>query len=292
MADARTVAGLRRVAERLRARGIRVEMVPGWERRGKGPMRPLASVEHHTASRRGGDWGALLRLLTYGHGNLDNSVCNWGVPANGHAAYLVCAGLAYHAGKGSWRGVTGNSRASGTEWQNDGIGEPAQPAAVEIMAAIDQEMAREFGYPHAMVCEHFEWTGRKVDRRAPGLPVGQAWRDRLDRPAHIDEWETFMATLTPEEQDALRGVAQQIVREGTNGASMVRQFMIAHRARTRAGWIGDDYAVLAELRSRLNETSSSVRGLVRGAVAVIRAARHRGWQTDPDAQPPYEAQDS
>lgn len=155
---------LARVAGRLRACGLTVVEVTGWQSRGRGAMAPACHVQHHTAgSRRGGNT-ASLRICTFGRPGLANALCTWYVARDG-TVYLVAAGLAYHAGKGGWRGVSGNGRAVGTEAENDGIGEPWSAASRRAQQAIAAECSAEFGYPVVMVPDHKEWRpGDKIDR--------------------------------------------------------------------------------------------------------------------------------
>lgn len=155
---------LARVAGRLRARGLTVVEVTGWQSRGRGTMAPRAHVQHHTAgSRRGGNT-ASLRICTFGRPGLANALCTWYVARDG-TIYLVAAGLAYHAGAGGWRGVSGNGRAVGTEAENDGIGESWSAASRRAQQSIAVECSVEFGYQVVMIPDHKEWRpGDKIDR--------------------------------------------------------------------------------------------------------------------------------
>lgn len=159
------------VASRLRVRwGIEVVEVPGWQDRGAGDhvaMRAL--VRHHTASPRGSGNTASLRVVTHGRKDLRNSLSMWYQPREGRVAYLIAAGVSWHAGRGGWPAddpITGNDVAAGDEIENDGRGEPFTADQMYVARAIETEMGREFGWTAGRTgCEHSEHApGRKVDR--------------------------------------------------------------------------------------------------------------------------------
>jgi hypothetical protein len=160
-----TVTGFRRVRDRLRARGFVVHEVPHWEGRGKGPMRPRGKVNHFdaiggTSPTRG------LRVVTFGRPDLRNSLCHWYGESGPRAGlWIVCAGVAWHAGSGGWRGLSGNTSVFGFEQANNNLGEPLHPDAYAAGVALDQELIAEFGYGVGMIPDHWEWTARKSDRK-------------------------------------------------------------------------------------------------------------------------------
>lgn len=180
MDRARVVAGFRRIRDRLRARGFTVVEVPGWETRGRSGLRGAAMVKHHTAGARSGGKTASLRVVTFGRAGLNNILCNWYRSRGPRpVAYVVGAGLAWHAGAGRYPGAEGNADF-GLEEENDGTGEPWTAEELALSQAIDEEFCREFGYPPSRIVEHSEWASdRKVDRRGPGLVRGAAWRARV-----------------------------------------------------------------------------------------------------------------
>lgn len=173
----RTVTGFRNVAVELQNRwGIKVKDVPGWETRGRGVLDPKGLVRHHTASPKSSGTYGSLRVVTYGRSDLRNALCNWYQPreAAGRELWIVAAGLAWHAGQGGWKGLSGNGSVIGLEAENDGVGEPWGLDQWFCAIALDVELAREFGYAPKMGCEHKEWSPRrKVDRK--GID-GDQWR--------------------------------------------------------------------------------------------------------------------
>jgi len=80
-------------------------------------------------------------------------------PDGNDIAYVVAAGRANHAGEGGWHGLSGNSSVYGLEIEHTGtspISEGRQRRAAQIHAAM-------FGGDVSYVCQHYEWTSRKID---------------------------------------------------------------------------------------------------------------------------------
>lgn len=196
-----SAAQVRRVVGFLRADGFDVVEVPGWERRGKAPMTTRGRVEHHTASRAVGE-APTLRVVTFGHGTLKNSLCRWYVSRSGATIYLVALNTSWHAG----RGVKGtNGTLSGTEAEHSGMAyEPWTAGSLSAQAAISRYEAAVFGFSVGQVWEHKEHApGRKVDRVDMN---GAAWRRRLAapktvKPAVVAVEEDVLAKLSDEAQE-------------------------------------------------------------------------------------------
>lgn len=150
------------IAARLRAAGVPVVEVAGWQTRGNSSFSPRGSVNHHTA---GGANGATpsLNTVVYGRSDLPGPLCNVlqsREPDGNDKAYVVAAGRANHAGTGGYRGLSGNSSVYGLEIEHTGVvvlPEGRQQIAARIHAAM-------LGASRAdMVCQHHEWTSRKID---------------------------------------------------------------------------------------------------------------------------------
>lgn len=149
------------IADRLRAAGVPVVEVDGWKSRGSSSFSPRGSVNHHTA---GGANGATpsLNTVIYGRSDLPGPLCNVlqsREPDGNDKAYVVAAGRANHAGSGGWRGLSGNSTVYGLEIEHTGVA-PLPMGRQQIAARIHAAM---FGGDPGMVCQHFEWTSRKID---------------------------------------------------------------------------------------------------------------------------------
>lgn len=123
----------------LRAFGVRVEEFSGWRNRGHGDFVQIWGVmAHHTAGSN-----TPPSLIAYGHSALRGLLSQVHLGKNG-VATLTGAGVAYHAGRGSWPGVPtngGNQVLIGIEAVNAGNGVDPWPevqlnAYYRICAAI------------------------------------------------------------------------------------------------------------------------------------------------------------
>lgn len=169
MTRAQVIAGIRRAATLFTALGWRVEWVPGWENRGRSGFNPRAGMNHDTADPAVVAWSSLLRVLINGHGAIaGNACCHFGVPRDAHALYVIAAGLAWHTGRATWRGKSGNSAFFGTEAQA-AASQPG-PTAQQNAMTLDWDacMCIAFNISPDDYCDHSEAAlprGRKQDRR-------------------------------------------------------------------------------------------------------------------------------
>ena len=152
------------IADRLRAAGLNVVEVDGWQSRGSDSFDPRGGVDHHTAGSNNGN-APSLDVCTNGREGLSGPLCNTLQGFDG-TQYVIASGRANHAGEGSWHGLSGNSSVYGMERENTGH-DPARPgqhdSAARAWAAILN--GSPFGNIDAgMVCGHKEWSpGRKPD---------------------------------------------------------------------------------------------------------------------------------
>lgn len=149
----------------LRLAGLTVTEVDGWRTRGSSSFNPGGSVHHHTAGPRRGVQPS-LGICTNGRPDLPGPLCNvHGPREESLRVNLVAAGRANHAGRGGWRGLTGNSSVFGLEEEH--IGTPSEPISdlrIDRMARVHAAFAYLSGVSAEMVCQHYEWAGpRKVD---------------------------------------------------------------------------------------------------------------------------------
>lgn len=154
------------LAEVPRAAGLKVAEVDGWQTRGHGPMGdPKGVILHHTAGGRGGNMPS-LGTITKGRPDLAGPLAQYGLGRDG-TVYCVSAGLAWHAGRGSWQGVTaGNSQMIGIEAENDGVGEPWPSVQAEAYVRLVAAILKQIGAAPIMACAHREFAlpkGRKID---------------------------------------------------------------------------------------------------------------------------------
>jgi len=185
------------IADRLRAAGLTVIECAGWQSRGSSSFSPQGSVNHHTAGPPTGATPSLNTCIN-GRPDLAGPLCHVmqsresGRP---DAAYVVAAGRANHAGSGSWQGLSGNSSVWGLEIEHDGV-TPLPQARQETAAAIHAALIGPGGNV-GLVCQHYEWTTRKIDA-ATGVSgegfrqlVADAQAGRGPDPAPLPPWETY-----------------------------------------------------------------------------------------------------
>jgi hypothetical protein len=152
----------------LKAAGLKVALVDGWESRGHGDVGEIFGVIcHHTAGPRDGNMPSLNTLIV-GRPDLSGPLAQLGLGRDG-TYYVVAAGRCYHAGEGTWQGITnGNSNFIGIEAENTGFANDLPWPAVQIdaysrgVAAILQKIGRgvEFCAGHK---EYALPQGRKSD---------------------------------------------------------------------------------------------------------------------------------
>lgn len=153
------------IADRLRKAGLSVKEVEGWKTRGNrsgSHFYPACHVIHHTAGAPP-SYGMTpsLRICIYGRSDLPGPLCNWYLGYDNNA-YVIAAGAANHAGRGGWKGVSGNSRSWGVEVEHPGTyaldSERAELVARGVAAVIQGTI------DESMVCQHKEWNpAQKID---------------------------------------------------------------------------------------------------------------------------------
>jgi hypothetical protein len=148
------------IADRLRRAGLRVIEVAGWQTAGSESFDPAGSVNHHTAGPSSGATPSLVTCIE-GRPDLPGPLCNVyqsREPAE-DIAYVIASGRANHAGEGGWRGLSGNASVYGLEIEHTGTGPVPEPR-LQLAARIHAAM---FPGDPGYVCQHSEWTGRKID---------------------------------------------------------------------------------------------------------------------------------
>lgn len=151
--------------------------VNGWRTRGYLPFRPQGLVVHHDASHITSGNNGALNIIIHGRHDVRGPLSQFQIARNG-LLWIVCAGRANHAGRGSYRGISGNSNVIGIEAANNGIGEPWGDTQLDTYYKISRALLDE-GIP--WVCGHYEWTTRKVDPvfRIPRMKMPE-FRQKLD----------------------------------------------------------------------------------------------------------------
>ena len=149
-----------------------LQLVNGHRTRGSSSFNPGGAVNHHTAGSTKFSIPS-LKILIEGRAGLSGPLCNtaqsrssnFNPKAKFDEVYLVACGRANHAGKGSYKGLVGNSSVMGLEIEHcgdlsrEGFSERRQHTAHIIHCA----MADAGGYDAEMICQHKDWTPRKID---------------------------------------------------------------------------------------------------------------------------------
>lgn len=167
---------------RLRAWGLTVVEVDGWQTRGKPTLTPLIVIRHHTAGSSKGEIPS-LRILVNGRSDLPGPLCQVALGRSG-TVHIVASGKANHAGDGRWNDVDGgasdNSKCVGVEAENDGY-QPWPQVQLDAWDRLDACLLETIGAPPRHLCSHREWaipSGRKVDPHSMPMAVV---RDRVAR---------------------------------------------------------------------------------------------------------------
>lgn len=155
------------LADRIRDKDVRVIEIAGWKTRSAGSYDPEGTVNHHTAGSSRGRTPSLATVI-YGRPDVRGPLAQVlqsrePNPAQ-DIAYVVAAGRSNNAGRGSWRGISGNRHVGGLEVEHTGT-QRVNPARLEIAARINAALAEAPGSPRDArnTCQHFEWTTRKID---------------------------------------------------------------------------------------------------------------------------------
>lgn len=154
--------------------GVRFEVYPGWETRGRDGVRHIGVMNHHTGP---GGYDALLRYMAVN--SSISPLCNVASSHDGSRVTLVAAGKANHAGRGhlDWTGTDrGNWYTIGWEAQNDGA-QPWPDKHLETVAIGNAALRNHMAVDLSRLVDHKTYApGRKVDRHTIQL---DAWRRRV-----------------------------------------------------------------------------------------------------------------
>lgn len=160
------------LADAARMTGYPVTEMRGWRGHNHGPMagHVYGTVCHHTAGAeppRSSDFPS-INVVRNGRAGLPGPLSQYGLGFSGRI-YVISDGLAYHAGSGGWRGVSGNSRMIGIEAEDSGDGDWTSEQLdcySRLVAAIQDYLGEAQGW----VCGHKEWTDRKIDPAGIHMP--------------------------------------------------------------------------------------------------------------------------
>lgn len=148
--------------------GLKVATHDGWETRGAGDVATVQGILcHHTAGPKNGNMPSLGTLVK-GRPDLPGPLAQLGLGRDG-TYYVIAAGRANHAGKGSWQGVeNGNASFIGIEAENTGRAndQPWPEAQVEAYQRGVAALLGHLGLSALACAGHKEYAlprGRKPD---------------------------------------------------------------------------------------------------------------------------------
>lgn len=153
------------IADKLRAYGLTVVEVTGWQDRARpGAFDPLGVMVHHTAAPQGKP-APSLQVCIDGRTGLAGPLCNV-LLARNCTCYVISAGRCNHAGEGRWAGIgDGNGGFFGIEAENDGVGEPWTPQLLDAFHRATAALWVGTGGAGPVIA-HREWApSRKTDPR-------------------------------------------------------------------------------------------------------------------------------
>ncbi|WP_378734683.1 N-acetylmuramoyl-L-alanine amidase [Nocardia brasiliensis] len=153
------------LADVLREEGLRVVEFPGWRDRGHGDFGDIwGIVAHHTGSSH-----SPPTEIAYGIPALAGPLSQLHLAQDGTVT-VVAAGVAWHAGAGSWPGLpedNANFHTIGIEAVNNGT-EGWSDAQYDAYVGCCAAILRKLGYGSDRVIGHKEWAGPKQGKWDPG----------------------------------------------------------------------------------------------------------------------------
>lgn len=198
----------------LRAEGLTVHEVPGWQRRSAGGsgMAAAGVMVHHTATPPSPDgktgWtdDKVRRLLVDGRKGIPGPLSQIGLRRDG-TVEVIAAGKANHAGRGSKKVLAevrkstapsgsakerrladdehGNRHFIGVECYNDGQGEGWSRQQMAALEGVCAALCRAEGWSANRVIGHREWTSRKIDPHGVNMAsLRTVVAHRLSGPMH------------------------------------------------------------------------------------------------------------
>ena len=153
--------------------GLKVSEVPGWKERGRRLLTIRGVLCHHTASPPGKNAPALGTVVK-GRPDLPGPLCQVLLGRDG-TCYVVAAGVAHHAGRGLWHGISdGNGQMFGIEAENSGVGEPWPEKQLDAYVRLCAAVCKHQKLGAEMVAGHREYAlpkGRKIDPTGIDMPA-------------------------------------------------------------------------------------------------------------------------
>lgn len=152
------------IPDKLFDAGIKkIVEVAGWQTRGSANFYPKGHTAHHTAGPSRGN-APSLGIVINGRKGIQGPLANV-LQGRDNTIYVIAAGRANHAGKGTFKGLVGNSSVYGNEIENTGysqgpLAEPWRPDQFETAARVASALCGPIDLAHF----HKEWAPRrKID---------------------------------------------------------------------------------------------------------------------------------
>lgn len=139
------------IPDYIRDFNLSMTIEPGAYTRGSINFNPFAPMAHHTGAAND-----ITRMLRDGRPGLSGPLCNVELRKNGHCHVIAC-GRANHAGAGSWRGLSGNSRFIGIEATSNGT--YWTPIQREIYPILCAALAKGLHRDASWICDHKAYAG-------------------------------------------------------------------------------------------------------------------------------------
>jgi hypothetical protein len=163
------------LASVLRASGLNVIEVGGWQGHNHGSMAGVRSIVcHHTAGAATGNFPS-LNVVRNGRTGLAGPLAQLGLARNGDV-YVISNGVAWHAGATIDDSVYGNQWSIGIEAENTGTGQAWPEPQVDAYAKLCAALCKHYKIPVDRVKGHKEIcrpAGRKIDpANLPGDMAG------------------------------------------------------------------------------------------------------------------------
>jgi N-acetyl-anhydromuramyl-L-alanine amidase AmpD len=257
------------LADVLRAEGLEVVELPGWRQRGHGAVSDIRGVMvHHTGSD-----SATAESIAVGRPDRPGPLSQLHIARDGTVT-VVAAGVAWHAGAGSFPWLpanTGNWHSLGIECANSGTS-PWAPhrrnwpdAQYTALVGSCAALCRRLGRPASRTIGHKEYAGRAQGKWDPGaIDMGILRRDIAVR----------IATPRPAPGDDYVGVLLQRGSTGPQVAELQRRLRYAYAA--YAGDLAIDGVFGPDTEAAVREFQRRTTGLeVDGIVGPATAAALR-----------------
>lgn len=201
------------LADVLRAGGLDVYEMPGWETRGRDMAWIDAVIAHHTATGQNWQDGHVAALLRDGRADLAGPLSQLGLERDG-TFVVIASGRCNHNGLGLY----GNN-SIGIEAFNNGVGEPWREVHVEAYVTGAAALLRHMGLPATRFISHAEADPqRKVDPR--GLDMDNLRLRVHATLTHTRDSQTGDDEMTAEQAAWLGRIHHELVANGTLRATV------------------------------------------------------------------------